>query len=82
MKLISFLMIILAITGCSSEVDKCVDAQVKGWEAEKKRAETTDKKGLTLADALGLIRVEEDKRTKAEFEADARFRCLRISSKN
>lgn len=63
----------LALVGCMSEVDKCVDAQVKGWKEKRARAESTEKNGLGLADALALIRLEEDKRTVAEVEADARF---------
>lgn len=75
---IGFLLISM-ISGCSSEVDKCVDAQVKAWEVRKSR--------LLEANTDGKINWEsyEDQslnQSKEEVASDARLRCLRVTNKS
>lgn len=86
-----FLFISLTLVGCSSEVDKCVDAKVKGWEAEQNRLKeelASGKKTLTKPENQTLYSlynfepiVKLDERTKAEVEAEYRGWCLRVSRK-
>lgn len=82
----------LTLASCKSEVDKCVEAQVSSWQSEKERIESDVAAGkrkyaTTPAQAAyGALYdntlVVKDDRSQAEIEADARFRCLRVSGKN
>ena len=71
MKIFVILVSFLLLSGCKSEVDKCVDAQVKGWNSLQERKEKMIKE-LNLNENL-------DKRNVAEVEAEARLRCLNAS---
>ncbi len=89
---LSMMLICVVAAGCSSEVDKCVDAEVKAWEIEQKqvrkkwdkwskeRAEQ-DKdpsKGRDFSFELGYI-TKPDERTKERVAADERVKCLAIA---
>lgn len=79
------ILIVLALNGfllgCSSEVDKCVDAEVKAWAAGKSKYEKADNFSKSVWD------IQEDKvqlsldKSKEEISSEARFRCLRAASK-
>jgi len=78
------------LSACSSEVDKCVDSQVKGWEAEQNRLKSdiqSGRKKLATSNASDSYAwadsdsVKLDERTKTEVEAEYRGWCLRISKK-
>ena len=71
MKIFVILVSFLLLSGCKSEVDKCVDAQVKGWNSLQERKDKMIKE-LNLNENL-------DKRNVAEVEAEARLRCLKAS---
>ena len=64
MKIFVILVSFLLLSGCKSEVDKCVDAQVKGWNSLQERKDKMIKE-LNLNENL-------DKRNVAEVEAVAR----------
>ena len=86
------LLLAIFLNGCSSEVDKCVEAKVRAWDIEqlqvrkkweewKKRTSETSKdtsQGRDLSLELGLVR-PPDERTKERVAADARVECLQIS---
>lgn len=82
---------ILLLAGCASEVDKCVDAQVAAWQAERERlaqdvasgrrepATATNDLGRALEAVQG--KVVTDHRSEAEVAAQARLRCLQAADK-
>lgn len=82
---------LVLLTGCASEVDKCVDAQVSAWQAEQARlaqdvasgrrqpATATNDLGRALEAVQG--KVVPDHRSKAEVAAEARLRCLQVADK-
>lgn len=80
---------VAVLSGCSTEVDKCVDAQVSAWEAEQRRLKDDIASGRKQA-AVGtnevartLERLEGkvvlDTRSKSEVAADARLKCLQAA---
>jgi protein involved in sex pheromone biosynthesis len=71
MKIVLIVATFFVLTGCKSEVDKCVESQVKGWSSLQERKEKMIKE-LNLNENL-------DKRTVVEVEAEARLRCLKAS---
>lgn len=84
------LTVCLFLSACSSEVDKCVDSQVKGWEAEQNRLKAdveSGRKKIAKPNIFGFYdfadesSVKLDERTKTEVEAEYRGWCLRISKK-
>lgn len=92
MKWMIALVSAMLLNGCSSEVDKCVEAEVKAWDIEqrevrekweawKKRTAENSKdasQGRDLSLELGLVR-PPDERTKERVAADMRLECLRIA---
>lgn len=38
MKFVTVIVLMLMLTGCASEVDKCVEAEMKAWRAQKNAA--------------------------------------------
>lgn len=66
--------------GCSSEIDKCVNSQIRAWEIEKKEAQ---KRLDATKDGVRLANVWEDMVTtttpKEKFEADARIKCMQAA---
>ncbi len=80
---------VAALSGFSTEVDKCVDAQVAAWEAEQQRlkddiasgrrqqAVGTNEVARTIERLEGKVVV--DTRSKAEVSADARLKCLQVT---
>lgn len=74
-KLFFVFLVITALSGCGSEVDKCVISQVKGWKAQQERVKDFTK---NLFDSP----VINDTRTEAEVEAEARIVCLKANGKN
>ena len=77
------LAMIVALCGCESEVDKCVNTQVIAWkERNKKNEEILAKKkeqGRTsLSDIWDLVPDE----LESEVVAKARITCLKASGKN
>ena len=77
-----FLMLSITLTGCKSEVDKCVDAQIDGWIAQKERSAKemeSQNPQQPISEFIKNLSNAEDKRTKPEGEAEARCKCLRIS---
>ncbi len=86
--LFGFSMLLL-IAGCSSEVDKCVEAEVKAWKAEQSRIAADVAAGRkTYAQgsnpspwsAFDKSIVQRDERTTAEVEAQSRRVCLHIAN--
>lgn len=79
------------LAGCASEVDKCVDAQVKAWQAEQERLAQDVASGrrqpATSNNDIGRVieavqgKVVPDNRSKAEVAAEARLRCLQVTEK-
>jgi hypothetical protein len=88
------LALAMTLCACGSEVDKCVDAEVKAWELEqrdtkekweawKKRSAALPRegeKGRDMSLELGLVKAP-DERSKERVEADARKLCLKLQSK-
>jgi hypothetical protein len=80
------------LTGCKSEVDKCVDIEMKVWEFnqekiradwqawkirdEKVRKNLSGKEEITIE--YGIIKPDE--RSKLEVEAAERKRCMSIAA--
>lgn len=69
------------ISACSSEVDKCVEAEVKAWEAKKLRIEKSKNESgpsgaINLWDSLLDDSVNK---SKEEIASEARLRCLRVA---
>jgi hypothetical protein len=85
------IVITTALVGCGSEVDKCVAAEVKAWQAEQARVQKewnfwqerkkidspVSSNGKDYSVELGLI-VKPDVRSVTEIEAQARKECLMI----
>ncbi len=69
------------ISGCSSEIDKCVDAEVKAWEVKKSNFSKTDRPDRNVWEELNYSRTHSLDKSKEEVTAEARFRCLRAASK-
>ncbi|MFM7294035.1 MAG: hypothetical protein ACKO1K_04380 [Burkholderiales bacterium] len=95
MKLTSTVSLVtLLLVSCSSEIDKCVDTEVKAWELEQKEVKkeweawqqrsaaiTKDSdKGHDMSIELGLIK-KPDERSKERLAADTRKLCLTLHSK-
>ena len=83
---LALISIVLTCAGCTSEVDKCVNSQVKGWEAEKEReAEVwklkkefeSNESQKKIVDPWEVVE-QKDIRRKEEIEASARIMCLQI----
>ena len=82
-KIFLLLTLVTFLSGCESEVDKCVNTQVIAWkERNKKNEEIIEKKkeqGRTsLSDLWDLVNDE----LESEVVAKARITCLKASSKN
>jgi len=82
-KIFLLLTLITFLSGCDSEVDKCVNTQVIAWkERNKKNEEIIEKKkeqGRTsLSDLWDLVNDE----LESEVVAKARITCLKASGKN
>ena len=84
MKIISMIfMISLLLSGCDSDIDKCVKSQVEVWKEHKDK---NDKKLEEMANANnGQVRLADawdlvDIRTEKELEAEARIKCLKAAS--
>jgi hypothetical protein len=84
MKTISMIfMSLLILTGCDSDIDKCVKSQVEVWKEHKdkydKKLEEMAKANngqVRLADAWDFI----NSSTEKEVEAQARIKCLKAAS--
>ena len=81
--LLLLLAMIVALCGCESEVDKCVNTQLIAWkDRNKKNEEILAKKkeqGRTsLSDIWDLVPDE----LESEVVAKARITCLKASGKN
>jgi hypothetical protein len=76
----------VALIGCTSEVDKCVNSQVSAWKDAKERNEAYwDEKEKSLrkmknSNDWEIVR-ENDVRTKNEIEAEARLICMSLAAK-
>ena len=82
-KILLLLTLINFLSGCESEVDKCVNTQVIAWkERNKKNEEIIEKKkeqGRTsLSDLWDLVNDE----LESEVVAKARITCLKANGKN
>jgi hypothetical protein len=88
------LLVALALlSGCKSEVDKCVDSEMKAWDSQQqkirkdwedwkvrsKQQEKNSNGGRDLTLELGLV-VKPDERSRLEVEADERKSCMYIAS--
>ncbi len=76
-------MSLLMLTGCDSDIDKCVKSQVEVWKEHKdkndkklKEMEKANNGQVRLADAWDLVNSETEK----EVEAQARIKCLKAAS--
>ena len=81
------------LSGCKSEVDKCVDSEMKAWDSQQqkirkdwedwkirsKQQEKNANGGRDLSLELGLV-VKPDERSRLEVEADERKACMYIAS--
>ena len=74
---------VLMLTGCDSDIDKCVKSQVEVWKEHKDKndkkleeMEKADNGQVRLADAWDLVNSETEK----EVEAQARIKCLKAAS--
>ena len=74
---------VLMLTGCDSDIDKCVKSQVEVWKEHKdkndKKLEEMEKENngqVRLADAWDLV----NSGTEKEVEAQARIKCLKAAS--
>ena len=90
----ALLIAVALLTGCKSEVDKCVESQISGWKAEQNRvkqenedfykrynqskAKNENTRGFEYALELNLVPAI-DSRTKAEVEAEFRLTCLKAA---
>ena len=80
------LAVVLPFVGCGSEVDKCVESQVRAWTDASERTEAYwDEKQRQMRKAMNsneweIVR-EKDIRTRNEVEAEARLTCLSIASR-
>jgi hypothetical protein len=69
------------ISGCSSEIDKCVDAEVKAWEVKKSNFSKTNRPNMNVWDELNYSAIHSLDKSKEEVTAEVRLRCLRATSK-
>jgi hypothetical protein len=67
------MLLSLLLSGCASEIDKCVDAQMRAWSEKQLRLRAGEK----IPSAFGGGFEKLDKRTPTEMEAAVRFACLR-----
>lgn len=83
-----FILLFMAtsVIGCKSEVDKCVESQLRAWMDKKVRddafwdaKERQMRKDLKSND-WEIVRIR-DIRTKNEVEAEARLTCLSLLGK-
>jgi hypothetical protein len=82
-KLLLLLTLIFTLSGCESEVDKCVSAQMDAWkDRSKANEEILEKKKeqgpIKLSDIWDLVPNE----LESEVVAKARLACLKASGKN
>jgi len=77
MKKILLTTIALIVTGCASEVDKCVDANMQSWSERQARIKGGEKIPLPFGDGFYTI----DTRTPTEMSALYRMQCLKLSGK-
>ena len=80
MKIFLILVSFLLLSGCKSEVDKCVDAQVFAWKEKSKikkevLSDALKDKRPTLAEIFELM---PDK-LESEVKAEARLLCLKAA---
>ena len=89
----SLLVALALLSGCKSEVDKCVDSEMKvwdfqqqkirkdwdDWKARSKQQEKNANGGKDLSLELGLV-VKPDERSRLEVEADERKACMFIAN--
>lgn len=79
--------IAFALVGCTSEVDKCVDTEVKAWEAKNERERLywkgREKPDFSKYGTLVSPTSGDDKSqcSKSEVMAEARKLCLILSRK-
>ena len=85
---------VVMLYACGSEIDKCVDIEMKAWELEQKEVKekweawkrrsaalTKDgDKGHDMSIELGLIK-KPDERSKERLAADTRKLCLTLHRK-
>ena len=69
MKIILIAASFFILTGCQSEIDKCVSDNVEGWESRQERNKQT---------GTGF----PDNRTKAEMKGIFRLGCLETANSN
>jgi hypothetical protein len=69
MKMILIAASFFILTGCQSEIDKCVNDNIDGWEAKMDRYKHS---GTPYP----------DKRTKAEMKGLFRLGCLESANRN
>jgi hypothetical protein len=93
MKMIFIAASFLMLVGCQSEVDKCVESEMKAWDSQQqkirkdwedwkvrsKQQEKNSNGGRDLTLELGLV-VKPDERSRLEVEADERKSCMYIAS--
>lgn len=90
------IFLILVLTACSSEVDKCVNSEVAAWRAREKRLERKEndekfarKENNNASSVWDEIEArlytqtfeKRDERSPEEIEAESRIHCMRISAK-
>jgi hypothetical protein len=86
-------LLVLFLVGCQSEIDKCVDSEMKAWDSQQqkiqndwkayqsniKQQEKNPNGGKDLSLELGFVK-KPDERTRLEVEADERKSCMHIAS--
>lgn len=80
MKIFVILVSFFLLSGCKSEVDKCVDAQVLAWKEKSKikkevLSDALKDKKPTLAEIFELL---PDK-LESEVKAEAQLLCLKAA---
>ena len=90
--LLFFYSLTFLLAGCMSEVDKCVDAQVKSWKTTKSKTEEEVRLGnkkyaisneqWTYGKLFDSSIVFRDERTLEEVEAQSRLQCLKVAGKS
>lgn len=88
MKYLIGLMVMALLAGCQSEVDKCVESSMASWDAYKKRQVEAEGQAIKNPKSSGnhfdqfdtVEKVDVDKRTRVEVEAEKRMKCLRAAS--
>jgi hypothetical protein len=93
MKMIFIAASFLMLVGCQSEVDKCVESEMKAWDSQQqkirkdwqayqsniKQQEKNPNGGKDYSLELGFVK-KPDERTRLEVEADERKSCMYIAS--